>query len=427
MSASEAGSVSRSILHVDMDAFFAAVEVLDQPRLRGRPVIVGGTAEGHGVVSTANYEARKFGVHSAMPAATAVRLCPQGIFLRPRIERYVAVSRQVFEIFERYTPLVEPLSIDEAFLDVTGSHTLGDSRSPVGSEARPRFSEDPAAIAEEIRRAVAHETGGLTCSVGVAPNKFLAKLASDLEKPDGLVVTPREAAEIEAFLAPLPIRRLWGVGPKSAEVLLRHRLETVGDLQRLDESALQALVGEESGAHLWRLVRGLDRRSVSTGREAKSVSQERTYGEFIASSDRDRIERELFSLAEEVAGRLRRSALCARTVHLKVRDERFSTRTRAASLETPTCLVEEIFTTALRLFDERVELEGRAIRLLGVGTSGLSDGGMRQLDLFAGPEWKRQEAIARAAEAVEEKLGRGSITRGRLIRRRDSSDDAPPR
>jgi len=402
-----------------MDAFYAAIEELDDPSLRGRPVIVGGTPQGHGVVSTANYVARRFGIHSAMPASTAVRLCPDGVFLRPRMRRYVEVSRQVFAIFDEYAPLVEPLSIDEAFLDVTGCRPLN---APVGAA-----TDAAEAIAEEIRLRVHRETGGLTCSIGVAPNKFLAKLASDLRKPDAVVVVPTEPSPIEAFLAPLPVRRLWGVGPRSAERLRELGVQRVGDLQRIPPDDLQRLIGVEHGGHLARLARGVDDRAVVCDREAKSISQERTYGEFIPASNVEAIEDEIFALSDHVACRVRRAGLWARTVQLKVRDEQFTTVTRSCSLDSPTCVVEEIFAAALELWRQRVHLRGRRVRLLGVGTSRFVAEPSRQLDLFEADEWKRAEEIATAMDRVRDKLGHDAITRGRLVRApgasRRASDD----
>ncbi|MCZ6794380.1 MAG: DNA polymerase IV, partial [Planctomycetota bacterium] len=314
----------RRILHLDMDAFFAAVEVLDNPELRGKPVIVGGTPQGRGVVSTASYEARRYGVHSAMPAAQAVKLCPAGIFLRPRLGRYAAVSREVFHLLAAYTPLVEPVSIDEAFLDVTGCRPLrGASRS-----------SGAVAIARELQERVEEVTGGLTCSVGVAWNKFLAKLASDLEKPRGLVVVPEEG--VEEFLGPLPVSRLWGVGPRTAERLGRLGLRRVKDLQAVPAGDLERILGKELGRHVARLSRGQDERPVEPHGDPRSISMEQTYGEFLPADDVERLEAELFRMSDGVASRLRKSGLRGRVVTLKVRDERFATRTRSRTLPSPT-------------------------------------------------------------------------------------------
>jgi DNA polymerase-4 len=400
------GAAARSIIHLDMDAFFAAVEVLDNPSLRGKPVIVGGTPEGRGVVSTASYEARIFGVRSAMPAATAVKLCPHGIFLRPRMGRYADVSRRIFAILEEYSPLVEPLSIDEAFIDATGCR-------PQRAAASRAYACGPAeAIARELQERVAAETG-LSCSLGVAANKFLAKLASDLEKPRGLVVVPE--AGVEEFLAPLGIERLWGVGPRTAEHLRSLGLARIGDLQRTPERDLERFLGRELGQHLGRLCRGIDERPVVAEGRARSISQETTFAEFIPARDQERLERELFALAEAVAARLRQAGLWGRTLKLKVRDQRFTTLLRARTLESPTCLVDEIFPAALELFQKRVDLGGRSVRLLGVGMTGLTAEPCRQLDLLEPPAWKRAAGAAAAMDAVNEKLGAGAVTLGRLV------------
>ena len=333
-----------------MDAFYCSVEELDNPSLKGRPVVVGGTPEGRGVVATANYAAREFGVHSAMPAARAIRLCPRAEFLRPRPKRYSEVSREVFSIFGKYTPLVEPLSIDEAFLDVTGSRLPG-----VPANVDEEGYGAGVAIARALRERVEKETGGLTCSIGIASNKYLAKIASDLRKPRGMVIVPLGAEE--EFLGPLPIEKIWGVGPKMAGRLRAIGLDLVGDMQRLGVEPLQRALGDETGEHFWRLCRGVDHRPVVTEQEVKSISQEKTYGQFLAPSDRETIERELFRMSDKVAARLRARELWGRTVQLKARDEKFHTVTRSASLDSPTCLVEEIYRAVLGMFDERVDFD----------------------------------------------------------------------
>jgi DNA polymerase-4 len=402
---------ARSILHVDMDAFFAAVEVLDNPSLAGKPVIVGGTPEGHGVVSTASYEARKYGVRSAMPAALAVKLCPGGIFLEPRGGRYAAVSRQVFRLFEDVTPLVEPISIDEAFLDVTGCRPSG--RSPTEPEGAPAGTGE--SIARDLQKKVEVETGGLTCSIGVAENKFLAKVASDLRKPRGLVfVPPGRGAE---FLAPLEIERLWGVGPKTAAHLHALGLRVIGDIANVPEKDLSSALGQDMGQHLHRLALGIDERPVETNWEAKSMSQETTFATFLAPGDRPSIERTLFELADGVAFRLRQDSFWGRTVHLKVRDEKFTTFTRALTLDAPTQVVEDIFAAASKLFRERIGLRGRKVRLLGVGVTNLTRSPCLQLDFFEdrAAEQSRAQRLARVADAICEKMGDGAITRARLM------------
>ncbi|MDD5706989.1 MAG: DNA polymerase IV, partial [Kiritimatiellae bacterium] len=305
------------ILHVDMDAFFAAVEQRDRPELRGLPVIVGAPRDRRGVVSTCSYEARAFGVHSAMPSREAARLCPRGIFLPPDMERYAAVGRQVRKIFERFTPLVEPLSIDEAFLDVTGSRGLfGDGQT----------------IAAMIRAAIRDELH-LTASVGVAGNKFLAKLGSELAKPDGLVVAPRERPAILAFLAPLPVGRLWGVGKVLKAQLEQHGYRLIGDLQRAERARLEAQVGRHVAGHLLQLAFGDDPREVETVREELSISREHTYD--VDCRNLDDLCRTLRDLADDVGRRLRADGRYATVGRLKLRWGDFRTITRQAPFEVP--------------------------------------------------------------------------------------------
>ncbi len=406
----------RWILHVDMDAFFAAVEILDHPHLAGKPVIVGGTPQGRGVVSTASYEARRYGVHSAMPATEAVRRCPHGVFLRPRLSRYSEMSRQVFSIFRQVTPLVEPLSIDEAFLDVTGCYPQrrGDTE-PVNSEADAAAATRAARVAEELQSRVAAETR-LTCSIGVAENKFLAKVASDLRKPSGLVVVPRgRAAE---FLAPLPMRRLWGVGPKTAERLSDAGVETIGDIARRRPEELERLIGVDLGAHIARLARGIDRRKVNTSRSARSISHEMTFAEFIPCDDTAAIDDVLFSLSHQVASRLRHERLWGSTVTLKVRDGSFFTVSRSQTLANPTQLVEEIYPVTHRLFATKVSLRRPSVRLLGVGLSQLTARPEQQLSFFDGDATQSATELARAEEKILTRHGKNAITRGRLLKSR---------
>lgn len=402
----------RAILHLDMDAFFAAVEVLDAPALRGLPVIVGGTPEGHGVVSTASYEARRFGVRSAMPAAQAVRLCPQGVYLRPRMGRYADVSRRVFELLRAVTPLVEPLSIDEAFLDVTGCSPASGRVPGLG----PGDLGQALQVARELQERVETSTGGLTCSVGVAENKFLAKLASDLRKPRGLVLVPR--GEAPEFLAPLPVERIWGVGPRSAEKLRALGLDTIGKIAALPCNNLEKALGIEWGRHVHRLAHGLDDREVVTDNEARSVSQETTFARFIPAGDAAAVEQALFELSEGVAIRARHEGVWGRTVRLKARDDQFVTVTRAHTLPAPTQNVEEIYPTVLRLFRERVKFGRRSVRLLGVGLSSLTTEPVRQLDLFDEAPRARQNArdLADLTDTIRERLGDDAILRGRQLR-----------
>ena len=383
----------RTILHVDMDAFYAAVEQRDRPELRGQPVIVGADphgGKGRGVVSTASYEARRFGVHSALPISQAYRLCPQGIFLPVDMERYLAVSRQVMEELRGVTDLVEPLSIDEAFLDVTGSRRLlGDGEQ----------------VARLVKQRILERTR-LTASVGVASCKLVAKIASDLRKPDGLVVVPPGTEA--AFLAPLPVRRLWGVGPKTEELLFKLGVRTIGDLAALDPARLERRVGSH-GLDLQRLARGQDDRPVQADAGgAKSLGQEHTYG--ADTSDLARLRRTLLELCDGVARRLRQHGLRARTVTLKYRDADFQTVTRAETLADPTDAGEAVFGAIWRLF-QRQHRAGQAVRLVGVYTSHFEE--RPQLALFA-PE---PSPADRLRDAVAERFGPGALVRASLLGR----------
>jgi DNA polymerase IV len=380
----------RTILHVDLDAFFAAVEQRDRPELRGRPVVVGGGGPNdRGVVSAASYEARAFGVHSAMPLRQAGRLCPQAVFLPVDGAKYQSVSRDVMAILRRFSPLVEPISIDEAFLDVSGSRSLfGDGE----------------AIARRIKGAVRDEVG-LTASVGVATTKLVAKVASDLRKPDGLVVVPPGAES--AFLAPLAITRLWGVGAKSAAALREYGVRTIGDLAALPDDLLTRRFGKH-GASLGERARGIDADPVGDRDAAKSIGHEHTFD--VDTSDRDVIERTILGMAEGVAGRLRDSGVKAATVTVKIRDSSFRTITRQRTLTEPTDLTEPIFRTALEL--ARPEVRGLRIRLLGVTASGLGE--RDQLALF-GVDDPRRRRVVEASDAVRHRFGEKAITRARLL------------
>ncbi len=386
-----AAGASRTILHVDLDAFFAAIEQRDQPELRGRPVAVGlGGPNDRGVVSAASYEARKFGVHSAMPIRTARRLCPDCIFVPVDGAKYQRVSREVMAILRRFTPLVQPISIDEAFLDVTASRALfGDGE----------------AIARRIKAAVRDELS-LTASVGVASTKLVAKIASDLRKPDGLVVVP--PGEEAAFLAPLPISRLWGVGPSTAAALRDFGVATIGDLQRADRSGLVRRLGKHGGTLVDR-AHGVDRDPVDDPDAAKSIGHEHTFDEDTA--DAEVLERTLLAMSEGVSGRLRHAGLRARTVTVKIRDSSFHTVTRQHGLPEPTDLTEEIWRAALEL--ARPEMRGKRIRLVGVTASGFDE--REQLGLFEALEERRRRAV-RAADEVRARFGRRAITRARLLR-----------
>ena len=395
---------SRVILHLDMDAFYAAVEVRENPALAGKPLIIGHRGR-RGVVSTCSYEARKYGVRSAMPSVTAERLCPDGIWLPGRMGLYVEVSRQIRKLLHDCTPVVEPLSIDEAFLDLTGIARDLEGGRRAGLQLKRRI----------------REAQRLTASVGVSSNKFLAKVASDLEKPDGLVVLPVE--EVPRRLWPMPVRRLWGVGPSTAERLHRGGIETIGDLLKVPEQSLAAWIGDASAAHLRALARGEDDRPLHTTREAKSISEERTYGTDLV--DPDDVDRALLARADGVARELRRDGLAARTVHIKVRTGDFTTWTRSKTLPAPTDLAERLVETARELFRTRIRLAGKGIRLLGLGVSGLEPAGSGQSPLFSDPEEDRARRMARAADEVRERVGEKAITRARLLRKPKGEDEPP--
>ena len=384
-----ASMATRTILHVDLDAFFAAVEQRDRPELAGRPVIVGGDPAGRGVVSAASYEARRFGVHSAMSLREAVRRCPDGVFLPVDGRRYQVASRDVMDVLRSFTPAVEPISIDEAFLDVTGSRAL--------------FGDGPV-IAAAIKTAV-RERVGLTASVGVASNKLVAKVASDLRKPDGLVVVaPGDEA---AFLAPLPISRLWGVGEKTGAALGEYGVRTIGDLAALPPDLVVRRFGKHGGSLIDR-ARGLDDDPVHEGDPAKSVGHEHTFS--VDTADPEVIERTLLAMAEGVSGRLRSAGVRASTIAVKIRDDGFRTITRQRTLPEPTDLTEPIFRAALEL--ARPEVRGIRVRLLGVTASNLGE--REQLGLFETEDPRRRRVIE-AADGLRRRYGERALTRGRLV------------
>lgn len=388
-----------SILHVDMDAFYASIEQRDCPELRGRPVIVGGIGT-RGVVSAASYEARRYGVHSAMPIATARRLCPNGVFLPVRGKHYAAIGRQIREIFFRFTPLVEPLSLDEAFLDVYGCEGL--------------FGPAPA-IARTIKDRVNAETG-LIASVGVAPNKFLAKLAGDLGKPDGLVVlTPERVTE---FLTPLPVSRLWGVGARGESRLHALGIRTIGQLAERSERVMVDYFGEV-GRHLWQLAHGQDDRRVVPDRQAKSISTETTFAHDIA--DREPLRDCLLELVDELAGRLRQASLRARAITLKLRSSDFRTRTRACALAEATDVTDVLWRAATDLFGKSLPEELLPLRLLGVGAGRLTREAVVQGDLFDDGGRERQAALDRAVDAIRGQFGPSAIRRGKRLEHPDQT------
>ncbi|TCL61770.1 DNA polymerase-4 [Hydrogenispora ethanolica] len=389
--------MERKILHIDMDAFFAAVEQRDNPALRGQPVIVGGDPNARGVVSTCSYEARKFGVHSAMPLREAYRRCPKGIFLPVRGARYAQASRQIMTILSDFTPVIEPLSLDEAFLDLTGSERIF---GPV----------------EEIGRRIVARIGtevGLPASVGIAPNKFLAKLASDLRKPQGFVVISAE--NLREILADLPVSKLWGVGPKTEEQLLAMGIRTIGALQRFDPLKLVERFGE-LGSHLYQLAHGHDERPVLTEEETKSVGHEVTFQN--DTDDRGFLAGVLLWLSDQVARRLRRHGLKGRTITVKIRDLDFKTFSKRLTLPTATDFEETIYREGFKLA-QQLNWGSRQVRLIGISVSGFNESGSRQLNLFETEE--KQEAPAeldrlhQAIDSLRDRYGEAIVTKGTIL------------
>jgi len=375
-----------------MDAFYASVEQYDHPELRGRAVIVGGDPHGRGVVSAASYEARAFGVHSAMPMAQALRRCPHAAVLPVRMERYAEVSHVIGAIFERYTPLVEPISLDEAFLDVTGSTNLFGSAEQIGRT-----------IKDEIR-----EQTHLTASVGIAPNKFLAKLASDLDKPDGFVTI--DEPNKQRILDPLPVGRIWGVGKVTEKALRTHGIDTIAQLRRSTPAELEAIVGH-GAAELLRLARGEDDRAVEPDRQRKSLSSEQTFATDV--SDAAVLLSVLLEQVEEVAHRLRRKHLKARTVTLKLRYGDFRTVTRSDTLGEATNVTQSLWEAAERIFRRWRARSAGPLRLLGMGASGLEDERAGQQLLFADPREEKLKKLDEAVDRIRDRYGKNAVRRGR--------------
>lgn len=390
VSAEGADDTGTRILHVDMDAFYPSVEVLDNPSLAGKPVIVGGV-EGRGVVSSASYEARQFGVRSAMSMQVALRLCPHAIVVTPHFDRYAALSRQVMDIFHDVTPLVEPLSIDEAFLDVSGARRLWGS---------------PGVIARTLRARVKAETG-LVCSIGVAATKHVAKIASTRSKPDGLLIVSEP--DTAAFLAALPVSALWGIGPKAAESLHARGIHLVSDILASPRAVIERALGAAGGQRVWQLAHGIDPRTVEVERVEKSIGHEETFLHDIA--DRTVLRSELRRLADRVASRLRGGGWNAGAVALKLRYADFTTLSRSSTLPEPSDVGQRIGDVAIGLFDA-IELT-QPVRLIGVRAEKLRGSGGGMIALWDDDaEWRRVDV---ALDGARERFGGGAVTRASVL------------
>jgi len=383
--------MKRYVIHVDMDAFFAAVEQRDNPILRGQPVIVGGLS-GRGVVATASYEARNFGVRSAMPMAEARRRCPQGVFLTCNHAKYSEVSRRIMDILAEFSPVIEPLSLDEAFLDMTGTEWL---------------YPDIAAVASQIKDRIKSELG-LVASVGVAPNKFLAKLASDLKKPDGLLII--KEGEAANLLRDLPVSRLWGVGATTAASLHKIGITTIGEVAKADCAVLERHCGSLA-YEIQRLAHGYDERPVIAEHQPKSIGKETTFETDLTG--RQQIEAELLLLAERVGWRLRRYGYWARTITLKIRFASFRTITRSKTLHEPTNFDEDIYKTVQQIWQNTPMTEG--VRLVGISTANLQVG-CSQISLFSNDENEKRQALYNTVDKLKERFGEAIVTKGRLIK-----------
>jgi len=380
----------RWVMHVDMDAFFAAVEIHDNPKLKGKPVIVGGSSE-RGVVATCSYEARKYGVHSAMSSVLAHKLCPEAIYIKPRMARYQEVSKRIMAIFDEFSPCVEQLSVDEAFLDLSGMEKLTKDK-------------DIASFGRKIKKRIKEETG-LVASVGIAPNKFVAKMASDLEKPDGLVVIKHE--EVETKIANFSIKRIFGLGPKSAEILLNMGIRTIGQLRSLGQNDLKRIFGKNS-YKMAELAYGIDEREVENERERKSIGKETTFEKDVFT-EKER-NKALLALVEQVGFRMRKKGVVAHTITLKVKYSNFKTITRSHTVETPINLDEDIYQEIMRMANNVNWKE--PVRLLGVSASKLLVGEMPTLLLFEDDESKKQRNAV--MDSLKKRFGEDIIKRGRV-------------
>jgi DNA polymerase-4 len=392
-------STQRAIIHVDMDAFYASVECLDDPSLQGLPVIVGGLGP-RGVVATASYEARVHGVHSALPMSRARRLCPKARFIRPRLSRYREKSAEVFSIFRDFTPLVEGLSLDEAFLDVTGSLKLFGTQREIGALIKKRIQQET----------------GLTASVGLAHNKFLAKLASDAQKPDGLVVVIPE--KVHEFLDPMPVSRLWGIGKRTAPRLRALGILTIGQLRKTDISIIRPVLGNRS-EHFLQLSRGKDHREVCASRPDKSISHEVTFDTDL--EDRGRLLSELQRQSESVARRLRAQGLMASTVTVKIRDPGFHTVTRSRSMRACSNSTQTLYRMARALFENwRENHHSTPIRLLGMGVSGLEKVESSDHDTGDHLDSRSAQEIDRVFDSINQRFGEAKIVHGLTLPRKKS-------
>jgi DNA polymerase IV len=387
-------------LHLDMDAFFAAIEQLDHAELRGKPVVVGADpkgGKGRGVVSTCSYEARVYGIRSAMPISKAYRLCPHAVYVFPRGHRYSQMSKIIMKILEKYSPDIEQISIDEAFLDITSTI---------------KFYGSTQNLALSIKKHIKEETQ-LTASVGIAPSKFVAKIASDLKKPDGLVIV--EEDQVKEFLAPLDISRMWGIGAKSLPHFLRLGIRTIGDLAQFSQPGLLKHFGQ-SGLHFWYLANGIDRREISHHSRAKSISKEITFDQ--DKNDPEELRNTLLYLCNELSHDMRRKQYTGHTIHIKVRSEDFQTCTRSRTLQHTTHSCDEIFKCAEEML-LKLDLCNRKIRLIGVSVSQIIND-KNQLDLFEtedGPSHK----VDRVMDQIRKKYGKNAITRASLVLKKHDS------
>ncbi len=387
-----------NIIHMDMDAFFASVEQLDKPELKGKAVIIGGVGlDNRGVVSTASYEARKFGVHSAMPIAKAKKLCPDAVYLPGRMERYTELSEQIFNVLLEFTPQVEKLSIDEAFLNVKGCHRLYGNSKEIGKQIKKRIKEKT----------------GLVCSIGVARNKFLAKIGSDLDKPDGLVVIKND--EISKVLDPLSVKKIPGVGEKTAEKLNEVGIYKIGQLKDMEYNELEHLFGKH-GRVLYRLIRGEDDREVNVDNETKSISNETTFQNDI--SDLDLLLKHLLELSQKVTRRIRNKKLIGNTIFIKVKDNKFNVTSRRITIKKYVDSTDDLYKFGKKLL-ERVDLKN-PIRLIGIGLAGLKEKNKEQLSLFESSDNKSEFNIV--IDSIKDKFGNQSIRRARDLLEKDKNN-----